>query len=48
MHDDFYLLKPTFVFKENLKEFELEGIDTLDENVKDSLLLQKACSEESD
>ena len=42
MHDDFYLLKPTFVFKENLKEFELEGIDTLDENVKDSLLLQKS------
>jgi hypothetical protein len=42
MHDDFYLLTPDFIFKENLKEFELDGSDTLSEIVKDSLLLEKS------
>lgn len=42
MHDDFYLLKPAFIFKTNLKEFELDGSETLDASVKDSLLLEKS------
>jgi hypothetical protein len=36
----FLLLKPSFVFKYNLKEFEIPGIDTLDEYTKDSLLME--------
>ncbi len=36
----FLLLKPSFIFKYNLKEFEIPGIDTLDEYTKDSLLME--------
>lgn len=35
----FYLLEPSYVFKYNLKEFEIPGIDTLDDLTKDSLLM---------
>jgi len=36
---DFYLLKPDRLFKYNLKEFEIPGIDTLGNYTKDSLLM---------
>lgn len=36
----FLLLKPSFIFKSNLKEFEIPGIDTLDQYTKDSLLME--------
>lgn len=39
---DFYLLEPGDLFKYNLKEFEIPGIDTLDAYVKDSLLMAKS------
>jgi hypothetical protein len=35
----FFLLKPSYVFKSNLKEFEIPGIDTLDDLTRDSLLM---------
>jgi hypothetical protein len=38
----FYLMQPSFVFKYNLKEFEIPGIDTLDEFRKDSLLMENS------
>lgn len=38
----FFLLQPSIVFKYNLKEFEIPGIDTLDEFTKDSLLLENS------
>ncbi|HPM92736.1 MAG TPA: hypothetical protein PKZ74_07980 [Bacteroidales bacterium] len=37
-----YLLEPDHIFKYNLKEFELSGSDTMDQVVKDSLLLEKS------
>jgi len=39
---EFYLLKPSYLFKFNLKEFEISGIDTLSEFKKDSLLLENS------
>jgi hypothetical protein len=41
-HDDFYILKPDFIFKYNLKEFEIEGFDTLPGTFRDSLLMEKS------
>lgn len=38
----FYLLQPSLVFKYNLKEFEIPGIDTLDEFTKDSVLIENS------
>ena len=38
----FFLLQPSLVFKYNLKEFEIPGIDTLDEFRKDSLLMESS------
>jgi hypothetical protein len=38
----FLLLEPDFIFKYNLKEFEIEDIDTYDEKTKDSLLLKNS------
>lgn len=38
----FFMLQPSFVFKYNLKEFEIPGIDTLDEYMKDSLLMESS------
>ena len=38
----FLLLKPDFIFKNNLKTFEIPGIDTLDEYKRDSLLLENS------
>ena len=35
----FFLMKPSYVLKYNLKDFEIPGIDTLDAIMKDSLLL---------
>jgi hypothetical protein len=38
----FFLLRPSIVFKYNLKEFQVPGIDSLDEFTKDSLLLENS------
>jgi hypothetical protein len=38
----FFLLKPSFVFKTNLKEFEIPGIESYDEFTRDSLLLENS------
>jgi len=38
----YLLLQPSIVFKYNLKDFEIPGIDTLDEFRKDSLLLENS------
>lgn len=38
----FYLLKPSYVFKYNLKEYEIPGIDTLSDYSRDSLLLSNS------
>lgn len=37
-----FILEPEFVFKQNLKEFEIPGIDTLDETSRDSILLENS------
>lgn len=39
--DDFILMQPDFIFKYNLKTYEIEGMDALSESEKDSLLLDK-------
>lgn len=36
------LLEPDIVFKSNLKTYEIPGVDTLDDYLKDSLLLDKS------
>lgn len=38
--DEFILMKPDYLFKYNLKTYEIEGLDSLDDNLKDSLLLE--------
>jgi hypothetical protein len=38
----YFLLKPSFIYRYNLKEFEIPGIDTLDEFSKDSLLIESS------
>ncbi|NTV84653.1 MAG: hypothetical protein HGA23_10195, partial [Bacteroidales bacterium] len=38
----FLLLEPDFIFKYNLKTFEVPGIDSFDELTKDSLLLESS------
>jgi hypothetical protein len=40
--DPFYLLEPSVLFKANLKEYEIPGLDTLDAFKKDSLLLENS------
>jgi hypothetical protein len=42
MKDDFILMKPEYLFKYNLKTYEIEGLDSLEESVKDSLLIDKS------
>jgi hypothetical protein len=39
INDEFIILNPDFLFKYNLKTYEVPGIDSLDESTKDSLLL---------
>jgi hypothetical protein len=39
---DFYILKPSYLIKYNLKEYDLEGMDSLDEVVRDSILLENS------
>jgi hypothetical protein len=41
-HDSFYILQPAFIFKYNLKDFEVPGVDTLDQVARDSILLERS------
>ncbi len=38
----FFLIKPSYIFKYNLKTFEIPGIDSMDTFTRDSLLMDKS------
>jgi hypothetical protein len=40
--EQFFIMKPSFIFKNNLKTYDIPGIDSLDNYTRDSLLMAKS------